>query len=121
MSDKTFVAVHIGAGRHSRNISYETEMKKLCDKACTISISYLKQGYSSTEAAVLAVKVLEDHPWTNAGFGSNLNKCGLVECDAAIMDGGTGLFACVGAVPSNSHYFSCLHNSFTINGRQKSN
>lgn len=36
---------------------------------------------------------------TNAGRGSNLTEDGHVECDASIMDGDTGAFGAVGAVP----------------------
>lgn len=42
---------------------------------------------------------LKDDPSTNAGHGSNLTEDGHVECDASIMDGHSGAFAAVGAVP----------------------
>ena len=32
-----------------------------------------------------AIRVLEDDPILNAGYGSNLTEAGTVECDAAIM------------------------------------
>ncbi|KAJ8441537.1 hypothetical protein Cgig2_026338 [Carnegiea gigantea] len=51
------------------------------------------------DAVVAAIKVLEDDPSTNAGRGSNLTEDGHVECDASIMDGDSGAFAAVGAVP----------------------
>ncbi|KAL6981912.1 hypothetical protein U1Q18_023530 [Sarracenia purpurea var. burkii] len=40
-----------------------------------------------------------DDPSTNAGRGSNLTEDGHVECDASIMDGDSGAFGAVGAVP----------------------
>ncbi|KNA08605.1 hypothetical protein SOVF_161070 isoform A [Spinacia oleracea] len=51
------------------------------------------------DAVEEAIRVLEDDPSTNAGCGSNLTEDGHVECDASIMDGDSGAFAAVGAVP----------------------
>ena len=48
----------------------------------------LKQGGSALDAVEATVRVLEDDPAFNAGFGSVLNTDGQVEMDAAIMDGG---------------------------------
>lgn len=50
------------------------------------------------DAAETAVKILEDHPDFNAGFGSVLNLNGDVELDAAIMDGILNKFGAVCAV-----------------------
>ena len=44
-------------------------------------------GGSAIDAVEAAVRVLEDDPCFNAGRGSTLNADGLVELDAAIMDG----------------------------------
>lgn len=40
------------------------------------------------------------------GYGSNLTLGGTVECDAAVMDGRTGDFGSVGAVPGQSETVS---------------
>lgn len=55
------------------------------------------------DAAVEAVAVLEDDPAFNAGLGSVLNEAGLVEVDAAVVDGATGRYGAVGAVPGVRH------------------
>lgn len=47
----------------------------------------LGKGGSAIDAVEAAVRVLEDDPCFNAGRGSTLNAEGLVELDAAIMDG----------------------------------
>ena len=47
----------------------------------------LSAGGSAVDAVEAAVRVLEDDPCFNAGRGSTLNAQGLVELDAAIMDG----------------------------------
>ncbi|KAG0462257.1 hypothetical protein HPP92_020733 [Vanilla planifolia] len=51
------------------------------------------------DAVEAAIQVLEDDPITNAGRGSNLTEQGHVECDASIMDGCSGAYGAVGAVP----------------------
>lgn len=43
--------------------------------------------------------LFKDDPSTNAGRGSNLTEDGHVECDASVMDGDSGVFGSVGAVP----------------------
>lgn len=58
----------------------------------------MRGGGTSTDAVEVAIKVLEDREITNAGYGSNLAKDGVVECDAVIVDhhgqsGGVGAVA----------------------------
>lgn len=45
--------------------------------------------------------LLKDDPSTNAGRGSNLTEDGHVECDASLIDGDSGAFGAVGAVPGS--------------------
>lgn len=54
---------------------------------------------SCLDAVAAAIRVLEDDEVTNAGRGSNLTEDGHVECDASVMDGHSGAFGAVGAVP----------------------
>ncbi|WEW60929.1 hypothetical protein PRK78_006417 [Emydomyces testavorans] len=60
-------------------------------------MAVLKSGGNAVDAVEVAVKFLEDHEITNAGYGSNLTINGTVECDATIVDH-LGRSGAVGAV-----------------------
>ncbi|KAG5538434.1 hypothetical protein RHGRI_019117 [Rhododendron griersonianum] len=93
-----FVAVHVGAGFHAP--SNENALRSAMKRACLAAASVLRKGPGGcVDAALAALQVLEDDPSTNAGRGSNLTEDGHVECDASIMDGDSGAFGAVGAVP----------------------
>lgn len=68
-----------------------------CLRAVDAGAALLEKGGSALEAIEAAIRILEDDPTFNAGFGSMLNSLGEVEMDAAIMEG-SGLRA--GAVAS---------------------
>ncbi|XP_015610184.1 threonine aspartase 1 isoform X2 [Cephus cinctus] len=91
-----FIAVHVGAGKHSETL--KDKYQKLCRVACEAAISTLKSGGSALDAVSDATVVLENSSLTNAGFGSNLTIDGRVECDASVMDGLSLQFGAVGAV-----------------------
>ncbi|XP_070038686.1 putative threonine aspartase isoform X2 [Nicotiana tomentosiformis] len=93
-----FVAVHVGAGYHAP--SNEKALRSAMKRACLAADSVLRKGPGGCiDAVSAAIQVLEDDPNTNAGRGSNLTEDGHVECDASIMDGDSGTFGAVGAVP----------------------
>ncbi|XP_062155434.1 putative threonine aspartase isoform X2 [Alnus glutinosa] len=97
-SPRFFVAVHVGAGYHAP--SNEKSLRSAMKRACLAAASVLRKGSGSClDAVSAAIQVLEDDPSTNAGRGSNLTEDGHVECDASIMDGDSGAFGAVGAVP----------------------
>ncbi|GAW04272.1 N-terminal nucleophile aminohydrolase [Lentinula edodes] len=92
----TFIAVHGGAGSHSS--STERELKQALRLACKKALdSSSLTSRSPLDVAEVAITVLEDDPVLNAGYGSNLSLEGIVECDAAIMDGNYH-FGSVGAI-----------------------
>ncbi|XP_071080218.1 threonine aspartase 1-like [Haliotis cracherodii] len=93
---KSFIAVHAGAGYHSTN--KETEYRSVCKDACKQAMEILHKGGNAVEAVTKAVSVLEDSPLTNAGLGSSLTLEGCVECDASVMDGRTLTSGAVGCV-----------------------
>ncbi|XP_060213284.1 putative threonine aspartase isoform X2 [Lycium barbarum] len=93
-----FVAVHVGAGYHAP--SNEKSLRSAMKSACLAATSVLQKGAGGCiDAVTAAIQVLEDDPYTNAGRGSNLTEDGHVECDASIIDGDSGAFGAVGAVP----------------------
>ncbi|MED6147920.1 hypothetical protein PIB30_048360 [Stylosanthes scabra] len=93
-----FVAVHVGAGYHSP--SNDKPLRSAMNRACLAAAQLLSDGSGQCiDAVVAAIQVLEDDPSTNAGRGSNLTEDGGVECDASVMDGKSGAFGAVGAVP----------------------
>ncbi|MFZ5650358.1 MAG: isoaspartyl peptidase/L-asparaginase family protein [Bacillota bacterium] len=64
---------------------------------------YKALGRAPLDGAEEAVKILENSPLFNAGYGSVLNRDGEVEMDASIMDGVTGRLGAVAAVSGVDH------------------
>ncbi|KAF1821523.1 N-terminal nucleophile aminohydrolase [Dissoconium aciculare CBS 342.82] len=94
-ADMSCVFVHAGAGYHSKE--NERNHLQACSDACKSAMLILKNGGSAVDAAEMAIKVLEDREITNAGYGSNPNIDGVVECDAIVVDH-LGRSGAVGAV-----------------------
>jgi beta-aspartyl-peptidase (threonine type) len=89
--------VHGGAGR----IAPERVALHVagCRAAARAGASVLARGGSALDAAQAAVHVLEDDPLFNAGTGACLNADGLVELDAAVMEGAGLRAGAVAALP----------------------
>ena len=84
------LVIHGGAGSmrpaHGDSDHEERARQGLRD-ALDAGSAILSKGGSAIDSVEAAVRVLEDDPCFNSGRGSTLNAEGLVELDAAIMDG----------------------------------
>jgi len=92
------IIVHGGAWDIPRELHADHEAG--CRAAAETGWAILSAGGSALDAVEAAVRVMEDHPAFDAGRGSHLNRDGMVELDAGIMDG-RALMA--GAVASVRH------------------
>jgi beta-aspartyl-peptidase (threonine type) len=68
-------------------------------EAATAAAEVLREGGSALDAVERAVVLLEDAPAFNAGTGACLNEDGLIELDAAIMEGSALRAGAVCALP----------------------
>lgn len=97
--DLCAIFVHAGAGFHSFN--NERLHLAACNDAAKTAMTVLRNGGSATDAVEMCIRVLEDREITNAGYGSNLNMEGHVECDATMVDH-LGRSGAIGAASCNS-------------------
>jgi beta-aspartyl-peptidase (threonine type) len=84
------LVIHGGAGAmrpvHGDG-DHEERARQGLRNALDAGSAVLAEGGSSVDSVEAAVRILEDDPCFNAGRGSTLNAEGVVELDAAIMDG----------------------------------
>lgn len=80
---KYSIAIHGGAGALDDVSTYQTSITRILSELKELA----EAGTPAMDLAELAVNKLEDDPIFNAGKGGVLNAQGIVECDAAIMDG----------------------------------
>jgi beta-aspartyl-peptidase (threonine type) len=86
------IAIHGGAGTLSRSdLSAQQEAEYLAGLSAALDAGYavLDAGGPGLDAVIAAVRVLEDNPLFNAGRGAVLNRDGVAELDASVMDGRT--------------------------------
>jgi len=69
-----------------------------CRAALLAGFDVLRRGGSALDAVETAIVVMEDDPTFDAGIGSHLNRAGVVQLDAGIMDGTTLQVGAVAAV-----------------------
>jgi L-asparaginase / beta-aspartyl-peptidase len=77
-----------------------------CLAALQAGWAVLKRGDNACEAVEAAIRVLEDDETFNAARGGSLNADGLVEMDAAIMEGGDLRFGALAAAQGLRHPIS---------------
>ncbi len=84
------LVIHGGAGSmrpEHGDPDHEQRARQGLRDALDAGAAVLGDGGSAIDAVEAAVRILEDDPCFNAGRGSTLNAEGIVELDAAIMDG----------------------------------
>ena len=90
---KAMVIVHGGAGNITTDLmtpGEEEGIRKAIEKSLQRSQQYLANGGTSVEAVRIAINILEDSPFFNAGKGSVFTSSGTNELDASIMNGQNG-------------------------------
>lgn len=92
------IVVHGGAGLVG--VERFAVLRNACRVAAAAGHAILAAGGAALDAVVAAVRVLEDHPETNAGRGSVLTREQTVETDACVMDGASQRVGAVAAVPA---------------------
>jgi L-asparaginase / beta-aspartyl-peptidase len=84
------LVIHGGAGTITRSqMTPEREQlfRQTLEEALRAGYDILQDGGTSLDAVVAAVRLMEDSPLFNAGYGAVLTSEGTVELDASIMDG----------------------------------
>ena len=90
---KAMVVVHGGAGYVSSDLMLPGEedgIREAIKKSLQKSYQHLKNGGTSVEAVQIAINILEDSPYFNAGKGSVFTSSGTNELDASVMSGENG-------------------------------
>jgi beta-aspartyl-peptidase (threonine type) len=77
-----------------------------CLRAVDAGRAVLEGGGSAVDAVEAAIRVLEDDATFNAGYGSDVNTDGVVQMDAAIMDGSNFDLGAVAAIEGVRHPIS---------------
>ena len=90
------LVIHGGAGRIP-DAEIPGRAKDLA-RSLAAGWDVLARGGSALDAVVAAVRVMEDSPLFNAGYGATLTRAGTVEMDAGLMDGASLNVGAVAAV-----------------------
>lgn len=97
------LALHAGAGaiaRQDLTPQHAAEIHAALADALRQGYAILTAGGSALDAVTATVVALENCPFFNAGHGATLNRDGVHELDASVMDGKTGR---AGAIAGAQH------------------
>ena len=89
MSELIRLAIHGGAGDAAGAVGDQPEHRQALREIAAEGFALLRGGAAALDAVERMVLRLEECPLFNAGIGAVLNRDGLPELDAAIMDGAT--------------------------------
>lgn len=92
MLNEYSIAIHGGAGAMSKGKltpEQELEITTILKEIVEDGLASLKEGSNALDVVQVAVNMLEDCPWFNAGKGAVFNHQGKHELDASIMCGKT--------------------------------
>ncbi len=84
--------IHGGAGSKSARGSRQELFRQSLEKILNEGYAKLAKG-SALDAVVCAVQALENDPLYNAGFGSRIQRDGVIRMSASLMDGARGKFS----------------------------
>lgn len=87
------LAIHGGCGaipRAELTPGQNAAARAALERALRAGYEVLERGGSALDAVTQAVTVMEDDPVFNAGYGAALNRAGMHELDASVMDGELG-------------------------------
>jgi taspase (threonine aspartase 1) len=79
------IVLHAGAGKHDsrRTTDYESIVRNALQRSQSLAA---RSGVSAVDVVERAMFALEESELCNAGYGSNFNLLGDVECDACVVE-----------------------------------
>jgi L-asparaginase / beta-aspartyl-peptidase len=106
VSDRCRWAIAVHGGAKEITPEEEEAHREGCRAALVAGAAILEQGGTAVEAVEAVIRVMEDDPTFNAGFGSVPNTEGNVEMDAGLMDGSDLRVGAVAAISRVRHPIS---------------
>jgi beta-aspartyl-peptidase (threonine type) len=100
------IAIIVHGGASTVSPEKEDPKRRGCLEALQAGWSVLEQGGSALDAVECAVRILENDPDFNAGYGSMLQPDGMVRMDAGLMEGRDLQVGAVAAIEGVRHPIS---------------